>query len=274
MLAMAQAVGIRVGEAMLGPRDPDELVVGLGRIHLRLERRHLLRGDHAVGLAMLHQDLGPDHPRLGRRLGHQRAMEAHHAVELLTAARRVQHHLAAKAVADGRQLVLVGVGLDLQQLQPGIEAPGGGRWVLHRRGHERLGILRVLGVLAVAVHVDGQGVVAQRREVAGAALGVVVQPPPFMHHHHARALALDGVVVGVVADQRSAVGVLVADLAGLHRRLGEGGAAQQGQCKQGTHGRAPCSVRSAQVQAGFSRGSGRPPYSSPQTETTHPTRST
>ena len=275
MLAMAQAVGIGVGEPVLGPGDPDELVVRPSRIHFRFECRHLLRRDHAVGLTVFYQDLRPDHPWLGRRLGHQRAMEAHHGVELLTPARGIQHHLAAEAVAHGGQLVLVGVGLQFQQFQASVEAPGRCLGVFHRRRHECLGVLRMVGVLAVAIHVDGQGVVAQRREITGTTLGVVVQPPPLMHHHHAGAPAFDGVVVGVVADQGSAISILIADLAGLHRRLGEGGTAQQGQRKQVTHGQSSFfrhrSVRSAEVQAGFSGGSGRPPYSSPQTATTHST---
>ena len=50
--------------------------------------------------------------------------------------------------------------------------------------------------------------------------GIVVQAPPFMHHDNAGALALDGVVVGVIADQAVAIGVLVRDFTGLYRRLG------------------------------------------------------
>ncbi|MNP13439.1 hypothetical protein D3C76_1057210 [compost metagenome] len=113
----------------------------------------------------------------------------------------------------------------------------------------------MLGVLAIAVHVDGQRFIAQGRQVAGAALGIVVQAPPFMHHHHARALALGGVVVGVVADQALAVGVLVGDLTGLHRRLGQAGGTDQGQSEQTTHGRTPylqSVLHSVQL---FSRGS-------------------
>ncbi len=236
MFAMAQAVCIRVGEAVLGPFDADELIVHLGRIHLGLEVLDLLRCDHAVGRAVLDQDIRAYHARFGRGSGSQCAMEAHYAVEFLPTACSIQHHLAAEAVADRTQLVLVGVRLQFQQLKARIEAPGCSGRVFQCGRHERLGILRVLGVLAIAIHVNGQGVIAQRCQVTGAALGIIVQPPPFMHHDNAWALALDGVVVCVVADQPVAVGILVRNFAGLYRRLGKGSAAHQGQSQQDTHG--------------------------------------
>ncbi|MCY1537731.1 hypothetical protein D9M68_732400 [compost metagenome] len=93
----------------------------------------------------------------------------------------------------------------------------------------------MLGVLAVAVHVDGQGAVAEGREVTGAALGVVVEAPPLVDDHHAGTLAGNGVVVGVVTDQGCTVRALVGDLAGLDLGLDQAGAEQQRE-RQGDSG--------------------------------------
>ncbi|MNR12831.1 hypothetical protein D3C85_1292070 [compost metagenome] len=79
----------------------------------------------------------------------------------------------------------------------------------------------MFGVLAIAIHVDGQRAIAQPCEIAGAALGVIVESPPFMHHHDTWAGAVDRVVIGVVADQFCAVGTLVRDFLGLDGGLAE-----------------------------------------------------
>ena len=220
-------IGIRVAEAVLGAGQLDEAVVGAGLVHLGLERGDLFRGDEAVGGAMLDQYLGLDAAGRGRRGGDQGAMEAHHGRQRQALAGHVQHHLATEAVADGGQPGRVGLRLRLEQVEAGLEACLGDGGVGQGGVHEGLGVVRVLGVAAVAVHVHGQGAVAEGGEVAGAALGVIVQAPPFMHHDHAGPRAADGVVPGVVTDQAGAVGGGVGDFTGLDSGLGHGGAAQQ-----------------------------------------------
>ncbi|MNG29972.1 hypothetical protein D3C84_1154860 [compost metagenome] len=95
--------------------------------------------------------------------------------------------------------------------------------------HESHGVLGVFGVLAVAIHVDGQGAVAKTCEVAGAALGVIVEPPPFMYHHDTGARPLDRIVIGVIANQFCAIGTLVGHFLGLDGGLAEPAQGQQEQ---------------------------------------------
>ena len=91
-------------------------------------------------------------------------------------------------------------GCFFSRVEPGLKARAGRGAVFQRGLHEGHGVFGMFGVLAVAIHVDGQRAVAQTGQVTGAALGVIVEPPPFMHHHNARARAFNGVVVGVIAD--------------------------------------------------------------------------
>ncbi|MNN16139.1 hypothetical protein D3C81_1292680 [compost metagenome] len=220
---------------MLGAGQADKAVVDVGLVHFCLEVIDLLGVDHAVRCAVLDQDPGLHRAGGGRGGGGKGAVEADHAGQGHALAGHVQHHLAAEAVADGCQLLLVGPRLLLEQVEAGEEALAGGIGVGRRRLHEALGVGRVGGVPAFAIHVDGQGAVAEGREVAGAALGVVVQSPPLMHHHHPGAFAGNSVVPGVVADQLRAVGTLVGDFLGL-----DGGVTQAAERKQyadqaGTH---------------------------------------
>ncbi len=152
----------------------------------------------------------------GAGFGGQRAVEADHAFQRHTLARHVQNHLAAEAVAHSAQFGGIGLGLFLEQVEAGVEAALGSIGVLQRGLHEAHGVFRVIGILAFAVHVDGEGAVAQLGEVASALLGIVVQPPPFVYHDDAGTLAFDGVVIGVVADHLGAIGSGVGDFLRLN----------------------------------------------------------
>ncbi len=143
-------------------------------------------------------------------------MEADHAFQRHTLSRHVQDHLAAEAVAHRTQFGGIGLRLFLEQVEAGVEAALGSIGVLQRRLHEAHGVFRVFGVFAFAVHVDGEGAVAQPGEVASALLGIVVQPPPFVYHDDAGTLAFDGVVIGVVPDHLGAIGSGVGDFLRLN----------------------------------------------------------
>src|SRR5262249_481988 len=58
------------------------------------------------------------------------------------------------------------------------------------------GLVRMLGVLTLAVHVTGEGNVTQASQLLGPLARVFVQPPPLMYYQHARTLALGGIVPG------------------------------------------------------------------------------
>ncbi|VVN49220.1 hypothetical protein PS619_06278 [Pseudomonas fluorescens] len=234
---MAQAIGIRIGEAMLGTVKADKFIVSPGLVHFRLERRDVIRRNHAVQRAMLDQNLRFHTAGRRRGFGCQRTVETHHARQRLSLARRVQHHRTAEAVTDGGNFIHVGLRLLLQQIQPGLEALAGSRRILARGLHERHRVFRVLSVLAFAVHINGQGAVAEFGQIPRAALGVIVQAPPFMHHDDTRTLAFDGVVIGVVADQLCAIGTLVGNFLGLDRSLSKAADGQQGEGKEQAHGR-------------------------------------
>lgn len=151
----------------------------------------------------------------------------------------VEDDLAAEAVADRGDLAGIGLRLPLQQFQAGEEARLGGVGIPGRGLHEGHRVLRVLGVLAFAVHVDGQGAVAEFGEVAGAALGIVVEPPPFVDHDDPRADPRLAVVVGEIADHARAVGAPVGHLAGLDSGLDAGGAGDEQQGAEQAHGISP-----------------------------------
>ncbi|MNP25670.1 hypothetical protein D3C76_1184880 [compost metagenome] len=214
---------------MLGARLDDELVVHLRLVHFRLEGSDLIRRHQLVGAAMFDQHPGLHHARLRRGIGPQWRMEGGHAGQRRALAGHVQHHPAAEAVADGGDPGAIGLRLLLEQLQRGVEARLGRMGVLQRLLHEAAGLLGVRADLAAAVHVDGHGAVAERGEVAGAALGVVVQAPELVHHQHARARTGLRVVVGEVADHLRAVGGLVGNFPGLDRGLGAEGEAEEQQ---------------------------------------------
>lgn len=167
------------------------------------------------------------------------AVEARHAGQRQALAGHVEDDLAAEAVADRGDLAGIGLRLPLQQFQAGEEARLGGVGIPGRGLHEGHRVLRVLGVLAFAVHVDGQGAVAEFGEVAGAALGVVVEPPPFVDHDDPRADPRLAVVVGEIADHARAVGAPVRHLAGLDSGLGAGGAGDEQQGAEQAHGISP-----------------------------------
>ncbi len=191
---------------MLGTGQADELVIGAGLDHLDVQCGDVVAADHAVLAAMLDQHARLDAAGGGASFGGQRAVEADHAVQRHALAGHIQHHLAAEAVAHRAQFGGIGLCLFLEQVEAGIEAALGSIGVLQGCLHEAHGVFRMIGVLAFAVHVDGEGTVAQSGEVAGALLGVVVQPPPFVYHDDAGTLAFDGVVIGVVADHLGAIG--------------------------------------------------------------------
>ena len=56
MIAVAQAIGIRVAEAMLGTVEADECVVGAGLVHFGFERSDIFGSDHAVTGAVFDED--------------------------------------------------------------------------------------------------------------------------------------------------------------------------------------------------------------------------
>src|SRR5690606_6910559 len=72
-----------------------------------------------------------------------------------------------------------------------------------------------------AVHVQGQGHIAQRRQLPGAPLDIVVQSPELRGHQNGGARSLLCAVVGKIATQRRAVGALVGQLADLDLGMGE-----------------------------------------------------
>ena len=90
----------------------------------------------------------------------------------------------------------------------------------------------MLGVLALAVHVDRQSAVTKPGQVTGTAFGVIVEAPPFMDDHDTRALAFDCVVIGVIADHLGAVGGGVGDFLSLNFSVSEGAHSHQGCTEQ------------------------------------------
>ncbi|MNC52902.1 hypothetical protein D3C75_1022740 [compost metagenome] len=68
-----------------------------------------------------------------------------------------------------------------------------------------------------------------------------------MHHDHAGASAGEAVVVGVIADQRGAIGVLIVHQLGLDLGLGQGAHRDQDKCEQQTHGRSSIETTFAQL---------------------------
>ena len=81
-------------------------------------------------------------------------MEAHHTIEVVSEARHVQHHSAAEAVADGRDVVRIGRFVLFQQVVRRREPRLGNVHVRDRLLHE---LHRILGVVcdpAVPVHVE------------------------------------------------------------------------------------------------------------------------
>ncbi|RMO84042.1 hypothetical protein ALQ33_05404 [Pseudomonas syringae pv. philadelphi] len=234
VFAVAQAVGVGVGEAVFGTVDADEFIVSLGVVHFFLEGGDVFRGYHAVFGTMLDQHRHFD-ARFGRGVGDQCAVEAGHAQQWFAATRCIQNNLATEAVTHRCNLFRVGLRLFLQLLKPGIKALVGCIAVLEGSLHEGHRVFRVLGVLAFTVHVDGHGAVTQCCQITGAALGVVVQPPPFVNHQHTGSRAFYCVVVGVVTHQFCAVGTFVVNLLGLDRRLGEPGQAHHDHCNPQTH---------------------------------------
>jgi hypothetical protein len=97
----------------------------------------------------------------------------------------------------------------------------------------------MLGILAVAIHIDGQGAVTQTGEVAGATLGVVVQTPELMYHHDTGTRTFYRVIKGVVANHPGAVGTLVRDFLSLDGGLGQPAGGEQEEGEEHAHGRSP-----------------------------------
>ncbi|MNN42716.1 hypothetical protein D3C81_1569150 [compost metagenome] len=123
----------------------------------------------------------------------------------------------------------------------------------------------MLGVLAIAIHIDGQSAVTQAGEVAGAPLGVVVQAPELMHHHDARARAFYRVIVSVIANHPGAVATLIRDFLSLDGGLGQPAGGEQEEGEEHAHGRISYKkiikqlggYGSAQVKRAFRVSSGR-----------------
>ena len=116
------------------PLVRDEAAVGAGVRHLLLEIRDVLAGDERVGgsVADEHLRLHLAPRRLVERT--ERAVEAHHALEIHADARAVQHHRAAEAVADRGQAARIGRRMPGERIVRGLEPGGAG---VHVRQHGR-----------------------------------------------------------------------------------------------------------------------------------------
>ena len=145
-------------------------------------------------------------------------METHHALEVLALARHLEHDRAAEAVADGGDVLAVHGRVLLEHVLRGVEALLGERQVLAHLAGELAGLVRVMRLMAVAVHVQRQRRVAERGEHARAFARVFVVSPPLVHHQHTGALALLRVVIGQVTFEHGIAG-LVLDFLALHGGL-------------------------------------------------------
>jgi hypothetical protein len=91
-----------------------------------------------------------------------------------------------------------------------IEAPLHPLRILHDAACEHAGVLRVVGGLAIAIHVGDEGRIAVLREAPRLVVDVLRDAPPFVHQDDARPLTLLGVVVDDEALHRR-FAVLVGD---------------------------------------------------------------
>lgn len=195
---------------MLRPRVRDEFVAHSGGVHILLECFDRLGLHKGIGLTMGDEDFALDVRRVVT--GFEGAgVKGGDRIEVSAGPRHVQNHRAAKAVADGRGLLWIGAGMFIEHLLGCLKARHADIHVPHHFHHELLGVLRMLGLFSIAVHVHCERSVAQLRELTGAISRVVIVPPPLVNHEHTGTRSIVVFVVGDVAFQCHATG-LVADL--------------------------------------------------------------
>ena len=206
----AVLVRCRVGEAVDRAGVVDDLVVGLRLAHLLGEGRQLLCRNEAVVSAVADKDARLEGGGVGGPFRAQAAVKTHHRGEGFPAPRQLQGHGAAEAVADGGDAVGVGAGVGAQHREPRLRAAARQVGIAAKRPGEAPRLLRIAGDDPLSIHVEGEGDVAERGQLLGAAARIGVVAPPFVDDQDAGSLALLGVVIGEVPLQ-DRLAVLVLD---------------------------------------------------------------
>src|ERR1700722_1144721 len=179
-----------VGEAVLGVAVDGELPVGVGGLHFVGEGGDLGERDVRVESAVEDEEFGFDGVgRSGRAFCVEAAVDADDTGDGRAAAGEFENGHAAEAVADGGD---VGVG-ERMRFQ-GVEASGGAAGDAIGFGAEFVDAshdaLAIAGD-AFAVHVAGEGGLAEFGQTAGAIFGVVVEAGAAVDDEHAGAFVFD-----------------------------------------------------------------------------------
>src|SRR5579863_8162125 len=98
-----EAVGVGVGETVLGAAVRCKLPVSTGRGHLFLKRRDLLGGDERVVGAVTNEDLRLYLTRLRGLAGLQAAVKADDTAQRCAVARQLERESSAHAESDRRK---------------------------------------------------------------------------------------------------------------------------------------------------------------------------
>src|SRR5438105_4766631 len=136
-------------------------------------------------------------------------MKADYAFERHVLPRHLQDAASAEAVADGGDFFWIDHRLLFEFIKRRLGALRTKLRIFLHLARQFSGLIRIIGGLAFAVHIDGKTDVSKLRQLLGALVRVVVVSPPFRKYQHARTLGVTGIIVSQITDHALIAGLVI-----------------------------------------------------------------